>query len=42
MKRRDAISNLTTKTAWIPYITKVLAFIGLWQVLSNVAALLTR
>lgn len=42
MKRPDAIANLTPSTTWIPFITKVLAFIGLWQVLSNSASLLAR
>ncbi|WP_263972243.1 hypothetical protein [Pseudanabaena sp. ABRG5-3] len=41
MKRRDASPKLSAKTDWINYITKVLALIGLWQVLSNSTALLT-
>jgi hypothetical protein len=51
MKRQNAIragaqANATTKptvsTDWISYITRVLALIGLWQVLSNSARLLTH
>lgn len=42
MKRYDAIAKSTTRTAWIPFITKVLAFIGLWQVVSNSLTFLTR
>ncbi|HEY9655243.1 MAG TPA: hypothetical protein V6C50_07105 [Crinalium sp.] len=42
MKHHHTIAPRTVNTAWIPFITKVLAFIGLWQVLSNSATLLTR
>jgi hypothetical protein len=50
MKRKDAIragaqANATVrqmaKTDWIVYLTRVLAFIGLWQVLANGTHLLT-
>jgi hypothetical protein len=50
MKRQDAIragtQNATArqmgKTDWVTYITRVLAFIGLWQVVSNSAQFLTH
>ncbi|GEM_PF-6575153 len=51
MKRHDAMragaqanatAKLTARTDWITYITKVLAFIGLWQVLSNGVTLFTH
>lgn len=42
MKRPDAIPKRTARTDWVSYITKVLAFIGLWQVISNSATLLTH
>ncbi len=51
MKKRNAIDSgaqanatpkLTTRTEWLAYITKVLAFIGLWQVVSNSTHLLTH
>ncbi len=42
MKRLNTIAKPIAESAWIPFITKVLAFIGLWQVLSNSAALLTH
>jgi hypothetical protein len=47
--KRDAIhANAQTnakqmmRTDWITYVTRVLAFIGLWQVVSNSAQLLTH
>ncbi|MDX2099407.1 MAG: hypothetical protein SFW36_16635 [Leptolyngbyaceae cyanobacterium bins.59] len=42
MKRPFQPLKPETATRWIPFITKVLAFIGLWQVLSNSMALLDR
>ncbi len=42
MKCRNPLTKPEVKTAWLPFITKVLAFIGLWQVISNSAAVLTR
>jgi len=38
----NVFSKLTEKTDWITYITRVLAFIGLWQVLSNSTLFLTH
>ncbi|MGI0484096.1 hypothetical protein ACN4EK_01595 [Pantanalinema rosaneae CENA516] len=42
MKRQPMTVQPPTRTTWIPFITKVLAFIGLWQVLSNSITLLNR
>lgn len=51
MKQRDATragaqanatAKRTTTTDWLTYITQVLAFIGLWQVVSNGTQLLTH
>jgi hypothetical protein len=42
MKQRNAIAKPTPKTDWITYITRVLAFIGLWQVISNSTQLLSH
>ncbi|MGI0493771.1 hypothetical protein ACN4EG_18470 [Alkalinema pantanalense CENA528] len=51
MKRRHGIRSglqanatpkLTVSNDWISYITKVLALIGLWQVLANSTRLLTH
>jgi hypothetical protein len=42
MKRQNAIAKLMARTDWISYITKVLAFIGLWQVITNGTRLLTH
>jgi hypothetical protein len=38
----NATVRQIAKTDWITYLTRVLAFIGLWQVLSNSARLLTH
>ncbi len=40
MKPLNVPAGTPVRTAWIPFITKVLAFIGLWQVLSNSTKLL--
>jgi len=42
MRQRHAAARSTAKTDWLAYITKILAFIGLWQVISNSAQLLTH
>ncbi|ELR96516.1 hypothetical protein [Gloeocapsa sp. PCC 73106] len=35
MKRHDVLAKQIAKTDWSTYITRVLAFIGLWQILAN-------
>ncbi|MGG6296369.1 hypothetical protein ACQ4M4_18415 [Leptolyngbya sp. AN02str] len=40
MKRARDLSTESLVTDWLPFVTKVLAFIGLWQVLTNSAAFL--
>lgn len=42
MKPKEAIAKPARRTDWISFITKVLAFIGLWQVLSNSTRLFTH
>lgn len=42
MKQHDPNIKLPARTNWINYITQVLAFIGLWQVLANGTRLLTH
>lgn len=42
MPRPTLPEKSTTVTRWVPFITNVLAFIGLWQILSNSAAILSR
>lgn len=41
MKLSAAFAKQVSRTSWPVFITKVLAFIGLWQVLSNSITLLT-
>jgi hypothetical protein len=42
MRQRQAATRPTAKTDWPAYITKILAFIGLWQVISNSAQFLNH
>ncbi|HEY9628977.1 MAG TPA: hypothetical protein V6C84_16875 [Coleofasciculaceae cyanobacterium] len=42
MKRNESIAGSRASTAWIPFVTKVLAFIGLWQVLTNSTTWITH
>ncbi|MEB3337354.1 MAG: hypothetical protein VKJ46_07835 [Leptolyngbyaceae bacterium] len=42
MKRHSQIVKPEGTTNWVQFVTKVLAFIGLWQVLSNSTALLNH